>query len=131
MNLLIEIFIVSFFLNLLYELIHSLLYKTCINAPLPKYVYLMLKGGIFDGFAISITYFITYIIFKNISPLESYLQLSLFVVISVISAYAWEIYSVSNKRWEYSKKMPVILGAGLTPLFQLAITGLLAFYWIF
>src|SRR3989344_6009587 len=102
MSLLIEIFIVSLFINLLYEMMHSLLYKTCINAPLPKYVYLMLKGAIFDGFVISMIYFISYIIFKSISPFGNYLQILLFILMSLVIAYVWEIYAIKNKRWEYS-----------------------------
>lgn len=127
----IKLFLISFFINLLYEMLHSLLYKTCYEAKLRKYVYLMIKGAIFDGFWISFIYLITYFTFKNINIFNNYHQLSLFLVICLIFAYIWEINAIRNKRWEYTDKMPLILKVGLTPLIQLSITGLLALYFTF
>lgn len=109
-------------------MIHSLLYKTCYEVGLKKYVYLIIKGAVFDGFWISLIYSITYITFKNINIFNNYLQLSLFLIIALLFAYAWEIYAIKNKRWEYTSKMPLILNIGLTPLIQLALTGIIAIY---
>lgn len=131
MSILIELLIVGFFINLLYEMLHSVLYKTCLKAPLNKYIYLMLKASLFDGLSISLIYLASYMFFKNISPFENYMQISLIILISIIFAYMWELHAVNNKRWEYTNKMPIILGVGLTPLVQLAITGILAIYWVF
>jgi hypothetical protein len=120
-ELLIKILIISFFINLLYELLHSLLYKTCIEAPLPKYVYLILKAAVFDGVSITLIYSISYFAFKNYS-------IFIFSAISIAFAYFWEIYSIKEGRWEYTSKMPKIFGVGLTPTFQLFITGFLSIY---
>ena len=125
---LVKILFVAFFINLLYELLHSVLYKTCIEAPLKKYVYLILKGAIFDAFSITIIYFATYLIFKNINPFDSGAQIFAFLSINLILAYFWETYSIRNKRWEYSDAMPIILNVGITPLFQLAFTGIISLY---
>jgi len=123
--LIIKIFFVAFFINLLYELLHSLLYKTCLEAPLKKYIYLILKGATFDGFSIAVIYFISYYIFPH------YLQIFVFLLISLVFAYLWETYAIKNKRWEYSKKMPLIFNIGVTPFLQLALTGFLAIYFAF
>jgi len=119
--LMIKIFFVGFFINLLYELLHSLLYKTCLEAPLKKYVYLMLKASAFDGLAIAIIYFFTFSVFTSY-------QLLIFIIASLVFAYIWEIYSLKKRKWEYANSMPKILGVGVTPLVQLAVTGLLSLY---
>lgn len=121
-TILIKIFFVGFFINLLYELLHSLLYKTCLEAPLKKYIFLILKAAIFDGATIVIIYFVAYKIF-----FKPY-QLIAFSIISLTFAYIWEIRSLKKKKWKYSDKMPLILGIGITPFVQLALTGLLSIY---
>jgi len=91
------------------------LYKTCLDAPLKKYVYLMVKAALFDGFMIVVIYFLT----GNIT---------IFLVVSALFAYSWELYSLKKDKWEYAKTMPKILGAGITPTVQLALTGLASLY---
>ncbi len=120
-NVFLALFFVGFFLNLLYELLHSLLYKTCWEADLKKYVYLILKAALFDGFSIAVMYFLIFTVFARN-------QFLIFTVVSLVFAFAWEVYSVKAGKWEYTKTMPKILGVGLTPLVQLAITGLLSIY---
>jgi len=131
LDLITKIFFTAFFISLLYELLHSILYKTCLNAPLKKYVYLILKAAIFDGFAISAMYYLTYLIFNNQDIFSNYYQLILFFSISLMFAYAWEIYSIKAGKWEYSDRMPLILGVGITPVIQLFLTGLLSIYIVF
>lgn len=118
MALILKLLFITFFLNLLYELLHSLLYTTCLEARLPKYVYLILKAAIFDAFAIAIIYYMTQG------------SIILFAVFCIMFAYFWEWYSLKKKKWEYSSSMPVILGVGMTPLFQLALTGLASLYFV-
>lgn len=130
-NTLLEIFFVAFFINLLYEILHSLLYETCLKMPLKKYVRLILRASFFDGIWISAIYLITYLIFGNKNVFSNYFQLILFSVLSIASAYLWELYSIKNKKWEYSSRMPLIFGAGITPTLQIFITGLITFYIVF
>ena len=173
--------VLAFVINLIYELLHSVLYTTCIEMPVKKYIPLMFKASSVDAVWITIFYLITYFIFKNESPLTNNYQLGLFFAISITWAYIWEIYSLgllqdkpstaififclrlyknfstyathmfqnfsfaspkiwkfryenypikdlSKKRWEYSKNMPLIAGAGVTPLVQLFLTGVVSFY---
>lgn len=118
---LILIFFISFFLNLLYEICHSLLYKTCWEVPLSKYIYLILKAAVFDAVSITILFIISSLLTKS-------LEIIVFIVISLIFAFAWEKYSLKNKKWEYLPKMPLIFGVGITPFVQLVLTGLLSIY---
>ncbi len=102
-------------------MLHSVLYKTCLEAPLKKYIHLVLKGAIFDGLVISIIYGATFLVFHSH-------QLVMFLFVSFVFAYGWEIYSLKAGKWEYAPAMPKILGVGITPLVQLAVTGILSLY---
>lgn len=126
--IIVKIIVISFFTNLLYELFHSVLYTTCLEMPVKKYVRLIFKASSVDAILIAGFYLITYVIFKNENPLMNNYQLGLFFIMSIAWAYLWEIYSIKHKRWEYSKNMPIVMGVGLTPLVQLFLTGILAFY---
>ncbi len=108
-------------MNLLYELSHSLLYKTCLEAPLKKYVYLMCKATVFDGLSIAVFYFLGFWLFPK------YFLIAFFVT-ALLFAYVWEIYSLKVGKWEYSAAMPIVFSVGITPLIQLALTGLLSIY---
>lgn len=127
----ISLLFVAFSINLIYEILHSLLYKTCLEMSIKKYVPLIIKASLVDAVWITGFYFITYAIFKNENPLTNYLQTLLFLAISISFAYGWEIYSIKNNRWKYSKAMPLVLGAGLTPLVQLFLTGITSFWLVF
>jgi hypothetical protein len=126
-----EIFLIAFFLNLLYELLHSPLYETCLKMPLKKYVPLIIRASFYDAVWIVVIYSITYLSFGNKNIFNDYLRIGLFSIISTLFAYSWELYSIKNKRWEYSPKMPLIFGAGLTPTFQIFLTGLVSLYAFF
>jgi len=126
-----EIFLAGFLINLLYETAHSLLYKTCLEMPAQKYVPLIIRASLYDGIWIVVIYLMTYLFFNNENIFSNYFQMTAFAIISIISAYLWELYSIKNKRWEYSSKMPLIFGAGLTPTFEIFLTGLASFYIVF
>lgn len=130
-NLLINLFLVSFLINLVYELSHSFLYKTCLEASFKKYTYLILKGALFDGFVITIIYYFSFLIFKTEHIFQNHLQLTFFIIIALLIAYFWEVYSLKAKKWEYSNNMPLVLDVGLTPFIQLALTGILSLYLVF
>jgi len=130
-NIFIEIFLVGFFINLLWEVCHSQLYETCINLPLKEYVPLIIKASLKDGFFVTLFYWITVLIFRNVNILENHGQLLVFLLIGLIFAFIDERVSVKLKRWQYSRSMPTILGVGITPLLEISLTGLLAFLFVF
>lgn len=51
-----------------------------------------------------------------------------FVGIAMLWAAGIEYYALSIDRWDYSALMPTIFGIGLSPLVQLAVTGLIALH---
>ncbi len=117
----VSVFLVATVLNLAYELLHSWLYKTCREASLKKYSYLMVKACLFDGIAITIIYYFSILFFKNFYLLA-------FATITLAFAYVWEIHSLKKGKWEYAKEMPIVFGVGLTPLAQLFLTGIATLY---
>jgi hypothetical protein len=118
---LIVLFAAAFFINLAYETLHSVLYATCLEAPLKIYRFLMLKGAIFDASVIVILYIIS----AAAGPSGI---LFLFLLLSLVFAWYWEWYSLKKGKWRYAPSMPMIWGVGLTPLIQLAATGLASLY---
>jgi len=126
-----HIFFISFLLNLVWEVLHSQLYTTCLEIPFKKYPRLIITASLKDGIWISIFYLITYLIFQNAEILTNPYQLTLFIVLCLTFSFIDEKVSINLKRWEYSKQMPTIFGIGITPLLELAITGILTFSYIF
>ena len=126
-----KLFLFSFLLNLFYEVCHSVLYKTCLNMPLKNYVRLILKASLKDAWFISLFYLITAFIFDNFFILNNYFQLGAFIIICLGFSFIDEKISLKLGRWQYSEQLPKIFGVGLTPLLELAITGLIAFILIF
>lgn len=126
-----KIFVFSSLINLLWEVSHSGLYKTCQKSPLNKYVIRILRASFFDGLWITIFYLLTIFIFNNVNIINNMYQIFLFIILALLYAFICEKISLKHKRWEYTNKMPTIFRVGVTPLFQLAITGLLTFLFVF
>lgn len=97
---------------------------------LPTLTELLLKMSVKDGVWISIFYLITYAIFGNINPLDNWMQVAVFTAIALMFAFVDEKISVNLGRWEYGPKMPLVYGVGLTPLLELAVTGIIVFYFL-
>ena len=130
-SILFQVFIISFLLNLIWEIAHSRLYKTCLRMSPREVIRLTTKMSLKDGFWISLFYLITVLIFNNTNILTSYIQLLIFVILALGFSFIDEKISIKRKRWEYSKKMPKVFKVGISPLFELAVTGILAFIYIF
>jgi len=129
--ILFKVFLISFLINLAWEVGHSVLYDTCLKLPFKKYTRLIIWTSIKDGFWISLFYVISVYIFNNVNILTNNIQFLFFVIISLIFAFITEKIAIKYKRWEYSDKMPKILGVGITPLPQIALTGILTFLLVF
>jgi len=50
----------------------------------------------------------------------------LFVILSLIVALLIEVINIKLGRWSYKESMPTIYGIGLSPLIQLATTGVIS-----
>lgn len=130
-DILVQIFIVSFFLNLLWEVIHSQLYTTCLEAPLKKYILLIIFASIKDAFFITLFYLISVFIFDDRKILENLNQILFFIVTSLTFSFIDEKVSLKQKRWQYTNEMPTIFGVWVTPLLEIAMTWVVCFWLVF
>lgn len=129
--ILFQVFLISFLINLLWEVIHSQLYETCLSSPLKKFISLIIAASLKDGFCISLFFLISVFIFGNINILANQSQLSIFLFLALLFSFIDERISLKLRRWQYSKQMPKVLGVGITPLLELAVTGILTFLYVF
>lgn len=98
------IFGIALILNLVWEFLHVRLYTTQVTST-----YLVWQS-VKDALWISLAYLL--------APNVYVFALGLFVF-----AYVVELHALRTKRWEYTKSMPLVFGVGLSPLLELAVTG--------
>ncbi len=99
--------------------------------PLKKYIPLIIEASLKDGFWITFFFLIIVMMFKNETVVNNPLQLSTFIILCLVFSFIDEKISLKMKRWEYSEEMPLLFGVGVSPLLELAITGILTFAYIF
>lgn len=99
--------------------------------PVKKLTRLLTIMSVKDGFCVTLFFLITVLAFNNTNILENYWQLAVFALLGLAFSALDEKISIKRQRWEYSTKMPKILGVGLTPLLEIAVTGVLTFVLIF
>ena len=112
---LISVFGLAFFLNWLWEILHSQLYLHYRGQDITPAV--LLRAAIVDAALITVLVFIAQKYSK---------KKSLFVILTgLVLAVAIEKWALAAGRWAYGAAMPVIpiLQVGLTPTIQLAATG--------
>jgi len=118
------IFFVAFILNAIWEVLHYRLYRDL--SGIPKYPHLLLAT--FTD-ALIITSIFLVISFKNINlswiQNPGFYDYSITIFLGLLVAAFIETRALKTRRWEYKKAMPTILGLGLSPLLQLALTGIL------
>ena len=131
MAILFQIFLIAFLINLLWEVIHSQLYETCLKSPLKKFIPLIIGASLKDGLFISLFYLTSAIIFGQINILADRSQLLAFIFLALSFSFIDEKISLKLGRWQYAKAMPKVFGVGLTPLLELAVTGVLTFLYVF
>lgn len=94
----------------------------------PALTKLLLKMSVKDGVWISVFYLFTVLLFHTVNPWDNWMQVAIFSVIALSFAFVDEKISITMGRWEYSPKMPLVYGVGLTPLLELVATGILTFW---
>jgi len=118
-----------FISNLIWEALHSTLYICNMNGD---FVYIILRSSVGDVFLIGLIFL--FISLKNMNTKwinkPSRLDLILIAIVGILTAIIIEMVSLSSGRWEYEIMMPTILGIGITPIFQLAITAIISLWLI-
>lgn len=127
----IEIFIIAFLINFVWEVWHSQLYKTIHEMKFRDMIKLLTKMSLKDALWIMLFYYVTILIFGNINIFDNYTQLITFIILGLLFSFVDEKISLKLGRWTYTKDMPIILGVGITPLLEVAVTGILAFSFAF
>jgi len=117
--------VIAFSLNFIWELSHYFLYIDL--SGIPKYYHL--ASASFTDMLIILVIFAV-ISLKNgdsrwvVHPSKADYLFVAFTGIAV--AILIELVNLKLGRWEYTSAMPTIFGIGLTPLIQLALTGLVS-----
>lgn len=117
-------------INLVWEVAHSPLYETALAMPVKQYSPMILEMSLKDGLWITLFYAISTILFKNADILKNRTQLWAFVIMALTFSFWDEKISLTLGRWEYAEAMPTLFEIGLTPLLELAVTGVLTLLWL-
>ncbi len=129
--LLLQIFVVGFLLNLIWEFAHCQLYETCRRQTWAQNAPLLIKMSLKDGLFIVLFYSLTALIFRQADILSNTYAVAFFLILALGFAFINEKISARLKRWTYANIMPTVGGVGITPLLEIAVTGLLAIEIIF
>ena len=126
-----KIFVVSFLLNFLWEVQHSQLYTTCHRMKLIPLVRLLTWQTTKDAFWIVSFFLVVVLLFGLQGFMTSAVQMLSFVFLLLMFAWTVEKHALRTGRWNYSSAMPTVLGVGLSPLLELAVTGTLTLVLVF
>lgn len=112
------IFLVGFFLNAVWEVLHSTLYVHYKGGPITSLV--LLQATFVDGLILAGLFFTAHV--SRVRP-----QYFLFAG-GVVIALGIEWWALGTSRWAYAQAMPLVplVQTGLSPTVQLACTGLVA-----
>lgn len=125
-----KLFAVSFFLNFLWEVQHSVLYQTCLRMPLQKCVRLLTKMSLKDAFWIVLFFCTTAYAFGTVDIFNQWQTSAFFLFLCLTFAAFVEITAIRFGRWKYATAMPTVKGIGLSPLLELAVTGSAALFFV-
>ncbi len=123
--------ILAFLLNLFWEISHSPLYdwsKEPLRNDVNYYIPRILYSSAGDLFLIIIIFSLLSIKNKNIIWINKPKKIDYLIIIisGLVLAVFIELRAITEGRWFYSSYMPALFGIGLTPLFQLAATFIIA-----
>jgi len=112
--------------NLQFPLYNSVLsFKSIFGFSFNSLFSIALYASLIDAFWITAVYLLIAIIDKNIRWELNKVNLILFSITLILIAMIMERFGLSSGRWSYSSLVPIIFGIGLSPLIQLAVTGLI------
>jgi hypothetical protein len=111
------VFLISFFLNLIWENLHSFFYDVYKGEVITEFI--LIRATLGDAVMLTILFlpFLYLDFFKK--------RLWLIIPIGLALAIKIELFAMMTNRWTYNEFMPIIpyLNVGLTPTIQLALLG--------
>jgi hypothetical protein len=125
------IFAISFLLNFVWESFHSAFLYEGMDFAAKKYVLMVSYVSAVDGSIIlGINLFVSFLwrdIFwlRKMKGKHGYAAFMAGLAIAAVIEYRRVFITMS---WRYNQLMPTIFGIGLSPLFQLSITGVTTFW---
>jgi len=122
------IFVFSYLLNFLWESVHAVLFYAGLSEyKAASFVKLIAYASFVDALIIVGIYFVGSLFFKG-----EWLGKScggwFTVIMGVLIAAIIEAKALYLHQWSYNDWMPTVAGLGVSPLIQLAATGLFVFY---
>jgi len=125
LNRLLIICMTALILNIIWEFSHYSLYVDL--SGIPAYPHLIL-ASFTDMFIILGIVIIVSVINKELKWIEKTSLKNYFfvIVLGLVIAVIIEEINLNLGRWQYTSSMPVIFGIGLSPLVQIAVTGVLS-----
>lgn len=126
-----SVFVFAFLLNYVWESYHAVFLYEGHDFNAEKYVRMLTYVSIVDGALILGMHLIRSVLWKNALWLKNMnkRQVRTSVAAGLAIAAAIEYGKVFVlKAWSYTPPMPVVFGIGVSPLFQLSVTGLVSFW---
>ena len=120
---------IALFLNVIWEFSHYFLYIDL--SGIPKYTHLII-ASFTDMLIILGIFTIISLKNKNTNWIKNpgkfdYLMV---ILLGLIVAIFIEVKNLNLGRWEYTATMPTLFGIGISPLIQLAFTGIISLIFI-
>jgi hypothetical protein len=126
-----SVFMFAFLLNYAWESYHAVHLYEGHDFSAERYVHMLTYVSIVDGALIVGIHLVISVLWKNMFWLQTMnrRQVGTTVAAGLAIAAAIEYRKVFVlKTWSYTPLMPTIFGLGISPLFQLSVTGLLSFW---
>ena len=128
------IFVIAFILNIIWENLHfslysstSLNYDNFFGIVIHSVFGLSLYTSIVDAFWVTVVFMFSICMFTHHLRFKK-IHLAFFSLSLILIAILIELRGLRNGLWSYNSLMPTIFGIGLSPMLQLAITGLVTLF---
>ena len=121
--------LIALILNIIWEFSHHFLYVDL--SGIPKYSHLII-ASFADMLIILGIFAIVSLKNKNLNWIKNPSKFDYFMVVflGLIIAIFIEMINLNLGRWEYTLAMPTLFGIGISPLIQLALTGIISLIFI-
>ena len=121
--------LIALILNIIWEFLHNFLYVDL--SGIPKYSHLII-AFFADMLIIFGIFAIVSLKNKNLNWIKnpSKFDYLMVVFLGLIIAIFIEMINLNLGRWEYTAAMPTLFGIGISPLIQLALTGIISLIFI-
>ncbi|MFA5917499.1 MAG: hypothetical protein WC850_04700 [Candidatus Gracilibacteria bacterium] len=116
---------IAFILNISREFAHHFLYIDLSGIPIYFHLFI---ASLVDTFIIISIFLLISLKNKTLNWLINPTKIDyiLIIIISILIAILIESTNLRLGRWQYTSFMPTIFGIGISPLFQLAVTGVIS-----